>query len=348
MKSFKVLAPTRVDLAGGTLDLWPLYCLVGGASTINAAINLFASVEVRSKPHSRFELELNGAATGVLLQPLSAADLSSVAPPIRFPLYVVSQFLHELKKLPKSRITLSLSHKAPAGSGLGGSTAIAVALTKSMGELFGRFRKGAWQWDLLAWVRDVEAAYLKLPTGTQDALAALFGGLGCYTSVLGKIEHHPFPKSLGKALSDRMVVIFSGESHESGLSNWEVYQRALGGDAQVLGGMVALKQVTSDLKAQLSKARPDWNAVGQCFDREWEIRKSIFKVDTETLNEAIQLVKDNGAWGAKVCGAAQGGSLLALVDPKKRQSLITACEGHSLEVLPAQVSASGLQLTRKG
>ena len=36
-------APTRVDLAGGTLDIWPLYLFHPGAVTVNAAITRYAS-----------------------------------------------------------------------------------------------------------------------------------------------------------------------------------------------------------------------------------------------------------------------------------------------------------------
>ena len=40
-------APTRIDLSGGTLDIWPLYHLLGNPPTLNAAINLSATVDIR-------------------------------------------------------------------------------------------------------------------------------------------------------------------------------------------------------------------------------------------------------------------------------------------------------------
>src|SRR5215831_6164421 len=42
-------APTRIDLAGGTIDIWPLYLFHSGAQTVNAAISIrtYARVEPR-------------------------------------------------------------------------------------------------------------------------------------------------------------------------------------------------------------------------------------------------------------------------------------------------------------
>ena len=54
MESFKVSAPTRADLAGGTLDLWPLYCLFGEAKTINVALDLSAIANFEVTPHPDF------------------------------------------------------------------------------------------------------------------------------------------------------------------------------------------------------------------------------------------------------------------------------------------------------
>src|SRR5438094_5353563 len=50
-------APTRIDLAGGTLDIWPLYLFHEDAQTINAAISLRAHVDVSPRTDGRIQLE---------------------------------------------------------------------------------------------------------------------------------------------------------------------------------------------------------------------------------------------------------------------------------------------------
>ncbi|MBV9211182.1 MAG: hypothetical protein JOZ52_11160, partial [Acidobacteria bacterium] len=50
-------APTRVDLAGGTIDIWPLYLFHPGAATVNFAINLRASCRIETRDDGRIILE---------------------------------------------------------------------------------------------------------------------------------------------------------------------------------------------------------------------------------------------------------------------------------------------------
>src|SRR5215210_4063635 len=49
-------APTRIDLAGGTYDIWPLYLFHDRAQTINAALSLRASCTLESREDERVVL----------------------------------------------------------------------------------------------------------------------------------------------------------------------------------------------------------------------------------------------------------------------------------------------------
>ena len=53
----KVFAPTRIDLAGGTLDIYPLYLFAGGGVVLNVAIDLFAQVDIEVREDSRITVE---------------------------------------------------------------------------------------------------------------------------------------------------------------------------------------------------------------------------------------------------------------------------------------------------
>src|SRR5918993_3778369 len=50
-------APTRIDLAGGTLDIWPLYLFHERAQTLNAAISLRAHAEIEERTDGKIRLE---------------------------------------------------------------------------------------------------------------------------------------------------------------------------------------------------------------------------------------------------------------------------------------------------
>ena len=57
MRHIRASAPTRIDLAGGTLDIWPLYLFHEHAQTLNAAISLRAHAEIAPRTDGRVRLE---------------------------------------------------------------------------------------------------------------------------------------------------------------------------------------------------------------------------------------------------------------------------------------------------
>jgi len=94
VETFTVTAPTRVDLAGGTLDIWPLYCLFSGAKTINVAINLEATGLFRTEPHTSFKLFVEcGEGSVEINKPLSDDELNKLSPSVKFPAFVISEYL---------------------------------------------------------------------------------------------------------------------------------------------------------------------------------------------------------------------------------------------------------------
>ncbi len=50
-------APTRVDLAGGTIDIWPIYLFHPGAMTVNFALSLRAQVRIETRDDDSIILE---------------------------------------------------------------------------------------------------------------------------------------------------------------------------------------------------------------------------------------------------------------------------------------------------
>ncbi len=69
---------------------------------------------------------------------------------------------------------IELSSAVPFGSGLGGSSALTVAMAAALSASVGRAFEGAGR---VEFVRDVETRVLGKPAGTQDYYPALTGGL---------------------------------------------------------------------------------------------------------------------------------------------------------------------------
>lgn len=343
MERFKVEAATRADLAGGTLDLWPLYCLTGGAKTINVALDLTQivhfevtngafRVEVRTPSGEAFFFEK--------LPTLEAVRKLSRA--VQFPVAVISQYLSQKAELPNRVFRVTIESKVPVGSGLGGSSALCVALVRGFARLFGDYVDQGWQWKMLDWVKDMEAAFLKMPTGTQDYLAALFGGLNCFSFQTGGIEQQPYSDEVFQELSERMLILYSGEMHQSGLSNWELFKGAFENNEPILRGMHEIARVANDLDSELRVGNLNWKYIGHCLSEEWRVRRTLFRVETPRLEEIMTFLNQRKVYGAKVCGAAQGGSLIALVPPDLKAILAQECRSAGIQVLPCRANPHGV------
>lgn len=346
MEPFKVVAPTRADLAGGTLDIWPLYCLVGEAKTINVALDLHATASFTMLPGDKMRIEISMGQTAPLTfqRPLLMEEIQHLNPIMRFPALIVSEYLRQKNSAPKEPFRIRLQTEAPLGGSLGGSSSLCVAMVRGLSRIYGDFIEQGWQWDILRWIRDVEAAFLKLPTGTQDTLAALFGGLHSYISRVGGIHRDPYPDKAFQELSQRLLVLYSGESHHSGLTNWEVIKAALDGEKEVLAGLTSSKQVAEELDKELRATPIEWSRVGHLLDEEWAIREATFHVETKRLKEIVRFLKTQAVLGCKVCGAAGGGSLIAIVDPERKKELEAVCENHQITVLKTLPASEGVTI----
>ena len=148
-------APTRIDLAGGTLDIWPLYLFHENAQTLNAAINLRAHVEIlrRSDGHVRLE----SIDTGRSLDVSSWRELGDQ--PV---LPLLSKLAYFFRA---ENLTMRTRGESPAGAGIAGSSALNVAVCGALMRWAGASFDSE---TLLTIAQNVEAQVISVPTGLQD------------------------------------------------------------------------------------------------------------------------------------------------------------------------------------
>ncbi|HYS77900.1 MAG TPA: hypothetical protein VEO94_03620, partial [Candidatus Dormibacteraeota bacterium] len=169
-------APTRIDLAGGTIDLWPLYLLHDEPVTVNAAIDHYARARIETTPHPGIELvseDRDRRARFASVADLRAA-LSTAPPELELPMRLAAHFLGTDRGGPPASCRVSTDCQAPAGSGLGGSSALGIALAKALDRYTERHLDAA---ALLSLTRSIETQVLRIPTGEQDYYPALDGGV---------------------------------------------------------------------------------------------------------------------------------------------------------------------------
>jgi D-glycero-alpha-D-manno-heptose-7-phosphate kinase len=323
-------APARVDLAGGTLDLWPLHVLHPGSVTVNLAIDRRATCRVRRGEEG---IRLVAPDREIDLRADSAAELR--ADPRTA---LVAALVEEI--CPDAPVELEFLSGVPFGSGLGGSSALAVAVAAALSRMAGASLDGAGG---VEFVRDVETRVLGKPAGVQDYYPAFGGGLHCLWFETGRTV--PEHLEVDPAEWDRHLTLFdTGAAHSSGMNNWEIFRRRLEGDTGVALSLDSIAGAAREMAA--AARRKDFPAMGVALADEWRARRELAPVVSSPLIErAIALARETGAWGGKACGAGGGGCVVFLSPPDRtepvREALGKMEEGR---VLPIRAEPRGLEV----
>ncbi len=328
-RSVRVTVPNRVDLAGGTLDIYPLYLLVPGSMTVNAAIGVTSRVEILPAT-GRARL-----ASANYRQRAEADDTHGFSLEGNLGLIAAA-----LRCFPPVRgVTLSLRNEAPVGSGLGASSALLVAAMLAMDALLGRRRRWV---DAARDAMEIEAAHLKNLTGRQDHVAALRGGIQGIAFGPGRVDAVRIPprSRAGRALAAHGFLAGTGKSHHSSDVNWRMIRGAIDGDGAVLRKFRAIAAAAR--AAWDAVAAAEIGAVAEAVAREWAVRKTLAPgVSTRLVDAALgsrELRARIG--GAKLCGAGGGGMLFGLLRaPEDRPAVEEILRRRGFTVYPFFLSA---------
>jgi D-glycero-alpha-D-manno-heptose-7-phosphate kinase len=326
-------APTRVDLAGGTVDIWPLYLFHPGAQAVNAAIGLRAHCRVEARDDGRVRLvsEDLGLDTG----PLPAEGLAG------------HEALPLLARLVNAfgvrGVTVTTRSEAPAGAGIAGSSALNIAVTCALDRWTASGRSAD---ALLEIAKNVEAQVIRVPTGLQDYRAAFYGGIAALELHVDAAVRVPVKVS-GQALGDRLVVAYTGAPRDSGINNWEITKRRIDGDPHVIACFDAIVRATARLREALE--RGDWPAAGAVLADEWRARVQLAPaVTTPIIDALLGEAVEAGAWAGKVCGAGGGGCLFCLAPPARTEAIRRRWQLAGATVLETPIEFEGVRVEGQG
>ena len=332
MKKVTVRAPVRADLAGGTLDLWPLYLFHPGSRTVNVAISFYAKSEVcELGDKAAIEIHLTDEQYEQRYDSLQqlAADPQAAL------IHRALEYFH----LTGVRITTRTD--APRGSGLGGSSALTVTLVHAISELLGDPVRGD---ELIDLVCDLETRLINVPAGIQDYFPPVYGGLAALHLNPGRVVRHEIPLPIEK-LSDHMLLHYTGVAHFSGTNNWQIYKRQIDGKKKVHKGLDKIAQSAVEMEKALESG--NMQAAGVALRHEWTNRKALIDgVSNDEIEAAIAAATGAGAWGGKVCGAGGGGCVVFLMPPDKKDDVRAALANVPGRVLDAVPVAHGLSVDR--
>jgi D-glycero-alpha-D-manno-heptose-7-phosphate kinase len=324
-------APTRVDLAGGTIDIWPLYLFHERAVTVNFALNLAARCRIVPRGDKKVLLRSIDTGESAVFDGLAPLRTTST-------LKLLARLIYFFQ--PSSGLEMVTECSAPPGSGLAGSSALNIAISAALNRLTGeRFDQAR----LIRIARNVEAQVIDVPTGEQDYYPAAYGGIqAIHFSPLG-VSRETIDVDLER-LSQRLILVYSGQQRNSGINNWDVMKRHIDGDRGVYS---AFEGIIAAANRALGALRAGaFDEIDEVLAEEWANRQLLSAgIATPEINDIVALAKSYGARSAKVCGAGGGGCAILSVPEGRRQDIQGKLRQQGVHVIDYRIAPEGVSLS---
>ena len=210
--------------------------------------------------------------------------------------------------------------------------AVGAALARAMGQ---RVSRNA----LLQRVMNLETREIRVPTGQQDYLAALWGGLSAFHFRLDGVVREALPEA--RRLEERLVLAYTGQPRQSGFSNWDMFRRFIDREPATVRRMEEIAALARRMRDALDAGAID--EAGRLLGEEGRLRYSLApSVATDALREADRAARRAGALGAKICGAGGGGCIVAFARAGRREAVARAIAGTGASLLTVRVASGGV------
>lgn len=329
-------APCRVDLAGGTLDIWPLYLNHDQAVTVNFAVNLYT----RARLETRIDPALVLASSDQKTEE-TYASYAALRDAKKHRLPLLAEALRWYA--PAMGLNVHTASEAPAGAGISGSSSLLITL----GAALNRLTAKKYSLEKIREVaQNIEARIIQVPTGCQDYYPAMYGGVSAIELDCAGVRR--FEIALPhEELEARGVLVYTGKPRNSGINNWAVTKLYIDGDKQVRKNFGHITAIAVGMRRALEKA--DWKEAGRLLREEWSFRrKNAPGISTELIDSLVEQTRRAGAAGAKVCGAGGGGCVFLLVEKGAKEKVSEVCRQLGAQVLDFRVAPSGVKVRVSG
>lgn len=312
-------APLRLGLAGGGTDVSP-YCDLFGGAILNATIDYYAYASLEPIEEGRVEFvssDLQQQASYPAAQVLENdghLDLFKV---------VYNHVVREFNRGEPLSVRISTQVDVPAGSGLGSSSTVVVAMLVAFAERL-KLPLGDYELAHTAYVIEREEAGLK--GGKQDQYAAAFGGFNFME--FGRDGHvlvNPLRvKSwVVSELEASLLLYYSGESRASGDIIEEQSRNVREQNTAALEAMHAIKEEAFRMKECL--LRGDFRGLHEVLRSSWESKKRMAsQISNERIESLYRRALEAGAYCARISGAGGGGFMIFLADPIHKDAVEAA------------------------
>jgi D-glycero-alpha-D-manno-heptose-7-phosphate kinase len=335
-KVVRARAPLRLGLAGGGTDLSP-YCDQYGGAVLNATIDRYAYAFVEPSGDGTVQFVARDLGIEERL-PCEAGATAGARLAIHAGVY--RRMIRDYGAGQPMPLKITTFVDAPAGSGLGSSSALVVALVEAFRFLL-ELPLGLYDVAHLAF--EIERIDLGLAGGKQDQYAAAFGGANFIEFLANdRVIVNPLRVARGflNELETSLVTCFSGLSRRSETIIVEQQRRMVTPTGDSLISLHQLKSDAVEMKQAL--LRGEIRHVATILNRSWEAKKKTADgISTGEIERLHAIALAHGALAGKVSGAGGGGFLMFIVPPQHRVALIAALN-------QAGGTASGVHFTDDG
>ena len=316
----------RIDLLGGTLDLWPINLVIPQVVTLNMAINLRARVVLEKSDGGNDEIVIESLDYGKTYTGPEIEQSQEMS--------LIAELLRGLEIT--SGIKLSLQSGSPPGAGLGGSSAMAITVVSALNEFL------QLQWPAEKTLRYAHAAEAKIlnagPAGHQDYYPALYGGILALRATCGEVEvGQLFSPSLKDFLEQHCTLVYSGENRQSGVNNWQVYKRFFDGDKDIRKGLEQIAEFSAQANQAIQHGH--FPQLLDLMAQEGAARTGLFPgIATPEVSKLVESLNSQGLIiGHKICGAGGGGCFVLLHNPDAKEGIATQVVRAQMTVLDYEI-----------
>ena len=301
---YRSKAPLRIGLAGGGTDVSP-YCDLYGGAILNATVSLYAYANI--EPIDENAIILN-AVDRKEEERFEWTDKL----PVNGKLDLLKGVYNSIQKrygVPLSGFRLSTSVDAPAGSGLGTSSTLVVAVIGAFAEML---RLPLGEYDIAHLAYEIERNDLNMAGGRQDQYAATFGGVNFMEfSADDKVIVNPLriKQQYLFELENNLLLYYTSTSRESAKIIEKQKLNVKEKKDKSIEAMHQLKQQAQMMKEALLKGRV--HEIGEILDFGFRQKKEMAEGISNSLMEDIySAAKNAGATGGKISGAGGGGFMI--------------------------------------
>jgi len=301
---YRSKAPLRIGLAGGGTDVSPYSDLYGGA-ILNATLSLYAHATIEPIEENKVILH------AIDQQEEECVELTDEIP-AEGKLILLKGVYNRIQKdygVNAKNFRLSTFVDAPAGSGLGTSSTLVVAIVGAFAEML---RLPLGEYDIAHYAYEIERKDLGLAGGKQDQYAATFGGVNYMEFYDGdKVIVNPLriKQQYLFELENNLLLYYTSKSRESAKIIEQQANNVVNQEESSIEAMHQLKQQAQMMKEALLKGRlPE---IGEILDFGFQQKRKMARgISNELMEEIYETAKAAGATGGKISGAGGGGFMI--------------------------------------